>query len=93
MSKNPNQKPSLVSESDIIYACKVLDAVTEALDRAAAKPQLIPQLSLELLKKSPDILDALLTLTIPDCRPVVYDLGKAALRLARVWIKLKKKPS
>ncbi|MEM2946557.1 MAG: hypothetical protein QXI87_09495 [Thermoproteota archaeon] len=92
MERNPSQKTSqLVTEQDIIYAVKVLDAVGEAMDRASAKPELIPQLTLELMQKTPEILDALLAVTMKECQPVIYDLARSTINLVRSFWKIQKK--
>ena len=92
---NLNAKPSLAqaSEEELLWACKALDAVAEALDRVAAQPKLAPKLAVELLKKTPTILEALLLITVPECRVVLYDLSKSALNLVRALAKeeMKKK--
>lgn len=87
MKEHPNL---VVTEDDLVHACKVLDALGEAFDRVAAQPDLGPQLALELAQKSPEILDALLAITQPDCRPVLYDLGKKAMNVVKLC--LQKKP-
>ena len=80
-----------VSEEDVLYACRVLDALAEAFDRIAAEPKLGPQFTLELVEKAPEILDALLAITREDCRVVLFDLGKSAMNLVKACL-VKKKP-
>lgn len=75
-----------ISDADITYALKILDAFAEAFDRVAAKPALAPQLIQELAENSSLIFDALLAVTRDDCRPVVFDLGKSVLNLVRVCL-------
>ena len=93
--ENLNAKPSLAqaSEEELLWACKTLDAVAEALDRVAAQPKLAPKLAVELLKKTPTIIEAMLLITVPECRVVLYDLSKSALNLVRALAKeeMKKK--
>jgi len=90
-----NAKPSLAqaSEEELLWACKTLDAVAEALDRVAAQPKLAPKLVVELLQKAPTIIEAMLLITIPECRVVLYDLSRKALNLVRILAKeeMKKK--
>jgi len=77
-----SQKTEL-SEDEIVYALKVLDAIGEGADRVAAQPELLQQFARELLKNFPSLLDALLTIVRPDCRPVVFDLGKRMINMVK----------
>jgi hypothetical protein len=72
-----------LSEEDIVYALKVLDAVGEGFDHVAAQPELLNQFSKELMKNFPNVLDALLAIVRPDCRPVVLDLGKKMVNMVK----------
>ena len=77
-------KPQIIaSEEDLIYACKVLDAVGESFDRLAAQPTLAPQLAFELMKNSVEIFDALLAVCQPEFRIIIYDLGRKALNAVK----------
>jgi len=78
-------KPQVtVSEDDLIHACKVLDAVGESFDRVAAQPELAPQLSIELMRNSGEIFDALLAICQPKFRIVLYDLGRKAINAVKM---------
>jgi len=74
---------AIVSEADLIYAVNVLDAVGESFDRLAAQPKLAPQLSIELMRNSPEIFDALLAICQPKFRIVLYDLGRKAINAVK----------
>jgi len=89
MSTIPLTTPA--TEEELIWACKVLDTISEAIDRAAAKPELIPRLSIELIQKMPTMLDALLTITQPDCRVVVWDTATSVRKMIRAWVEQKQK--
>jgi len=85
------RRPTLaITEQDVVYGCKVLDALAEAFDRVAAQPQLAPQLVLEIMQKTPEILDAFLAITQPECRPIVYDLAKSCLNAVKACLPKKK---
>jgi len=77
--------PTALSEQEVLYSCKLLYAVADAINRVAENPQLTSQLTTELLTKSPQILDALLTITQPKFRVVVYDLAESVLKLVKIW--------
>lgn len=62
-------------------AYKTLNAVLEALDYVAAKPELTPQLAYELIQKAPKIYEAIMTITKPEDRPIIHELFKKALNL------------
>lgn len=64
-------------------AYKIISAVTEALDYVAANPEKAPQLAIELIMKSPKIYEALLALTPVEHHPLIHDLFKSALNLAK----------
>jgi len=85
-------KPQIiVSEDDLIYACKILDAVGESFDRLAAQPKLAPQLAIELIQNSPDIFDSLLAICQPEFRIVLYDLGRKAINAVKMCQPKKRK--
>jgi hypothetical protein len=68
---------------EIERACKILEAVTEAMDYVAAHPEKAPQLAIELLQKCPHIYTALSALVRPEDRPIIHELFKSALNLAK----------
>lgn len=74
----------IVSNEDLIYAVTVLDAIGESFDRIAAQPLHAPQLAIELLQNSADIFDALLAITQPEFRIVIYDLGRKAINAVKM---------
>ncbi len=74
---------SQVSQAQIDYAYQVLTALTEAIDRTAADPKLLQQLKAEALQKAPEIFDALMCITPPEHRPIIYELFKSLLNLAK----------
>ncbi len=99
MSKQTPQK-----ERELIHACKVLDAVRDGIEYAAANPMkviksetfldlpplpAIEVLSFELRQKYPTILEALLTITQEDCRMVLYDFCQSIYKLEKIWLSLK----
>lgn len=75
-----------VSKVDVDYAYGVLDALKQAFDKAATKPELGQALMVEMIQKLPEIFDALMTVTKPEHRPAVYELVKAAGRMMKGWL-------
>lgn len=80
----------VISKEDIDYAYGVLDALRQAFDAAAVKPELGQALMVEMIKKLPEIFDALMTVTEPEHRPQVYELVKAAGRMMKGWLSYQK---
>ena len=76
MSK-PQKK---VSEQDLIRAKEVLSVVGRWFDAVATDPELAPQVALELMQNYEEIFDALLTITEPKFRIIIFDLGTKALK-------------
>lgn len=102
MSESTRLTPQ--EELELTYACKILDAVAESFDSTAANPlnliksetfpslpplPAIELLSLELMQKYPEILDALLTITREDCRIVLHDFCQSIYKLGKLWLSLK----
>jgi len=75
-------------ESDVDYTYKVIDAVVEAMDRVAAKPELAQAFILDLLKKMPELVDALAVITVPEHRPVMGKLVMSTSRMLAAWAKV-----
>ena len=75
-------------ESDIDYAYKVIDAVTEAMDRVAAKPELAQAFMFDLLKKMPELVDALMGITMPEHRQKMAELVRSSARMLAIWAKV-----
>lgn len=75
MSK-PQKK---VSDQDLIRAREVLGVVGSWLDSLAADPELAPQVAIELMQNYEEIFDALLAITEPKFRVIIYDLGRKVL--------------
>ena len=75
MSKTPKK----VSEQDLIYARQVLNVVGSWLDAITTDPELAPQIALELMENFESIFDALLAITEPKFRVIIYDLGRKVL--------------
>ena len=75
-------------ESDIDYTYKVIDAVTEAMDRVAAKPELAQAFMFDLLKKMPELVDALMGITMPEHRQKMAELVRSSARMLAIWAKV-----
>jgi hypothetical protein len=75
-------------ESDFDYTYKVIDAVTEAMDRVAAKPEMAQEFIVDLLKKMPELVDALMTVTMPEHRQKVAELVKSSSGMIAAWAKM-----
>ena len=79
-----NQKSQ---ESEVDYTYKVIDAVTEAMDRVAAKPELAQAFMFDLLKKMPELVDALMGITMPEHRQKMAELVRSSARMLVIWAK------
>jgi len=75
-------------ESDIDYAYKVIDAVTEAMDRVAAKPELAQVFIVDLLTKMPELVDALMGITMLEHRQKMAELVRSSSRMLAIWAKV-----
>ena len=80
-----NQKSQ---ESDIDYTYKVIDAVTEAMDRVAAKPELAQVFIVDLLTKMPELVDALMGITMSEHRQKMAELVRSSSRMLAIWAKV-----
>lgn len=77
-------------ESDIDYTYKVIDAVTEAMDRVEVNPELAITFMLDLLQKMPELIDALLTITMPEHQKKMAELVRSSARMMASWVKVMK---
>ena len=77
-------------ENDIDYTYKVIDAVTEAMDRVTAKPEMAQAFIVDLLTKMPELVDALAAITVPEHRPVMGKLVRSTSRMLASWLKMMK---
>jgi len=89
-----SEKPVLRTEEDWAYA--VIDAYVEAFNRvSSAKPEerklLLKKLEYECLKKLPDLFEALMILTKPEHRPIIYEFFKSFIGALKVWNKYRMK--
>jgi len=82
-----------LTDEDIEYAYKVIDALTQGLDHVATNPEKTEQLELEFVNKMPDLFEALMILLPVEHRGLIFELFKSTGRYARTWIKqmMKKK--
>ena len=92
MSEKKNPK-ALLTEED--WAYQVFDSFVEAFNRvASSKPEetdrLMNQLKIEFLKKMPDLFEALMILTKPEHRPVIYEFFKSFVAVIKRWSQSKK---
>jgi len=65
----------------------VIEALCAAIDYVEAHPEKINQLAAEVLNATPQIFEALIILTPPEHRPLIYQLFKSTLRLLAKVIK------
>jgi len=63
------------------YAAEILNNLEEAIDLTATNPKLWNQLKSEIIQKSPDILEAILTATRPEFRVQIYYIATKLLKL------------
>jgi hypothetical protein len=75
-------------ENDIDYAYKVIDAITEAMDRVTAKPELAQAFIIDLLTKIPELADALMGITLPEHRQKMAELVRSSARMIANWVKV-----
>lgn len=75
-------------ESSVDYAYKVIDAVVEAMDRVEANPELASAFIVDMLKKMPELVDALVVITMPEHRQKMADLVRSSSRMMVKWVKL-----
>ena len=80
-----NQKSQ---ESDIDYAYRVIDAVAEAMDRVEVNPELASVFIVDLLKTMPELVDALMGITIPEHRQKMAVLVGSSARMLASWAKV-----
>ena len=76
-----------VKESSIDYAYETIDAVVEAMDKVTAQPELAIQFVAEFLQKMPEIIDALMEITMPEHRQAIAKMMKASAGMAASWLK------
>lgn len=80
------EKVKKVREVEIDYAYGVIDAVVEAMDKVAAKPELAEMFVVDMLKKMPDLIDAIMIITREEHRPKMGELMKASSRMVASWV-------
>jgi len=80
-----------VNESEVDYAYAVLDAIVEAMDKVAAKPELGQLFMIDLLRKMPKFADALMIITPNEHRLKMAELVKASARMCGAWLKKMKR--
>jgi len=82
-----NQKSQ---ESDIDYAYRVIDAVAEAMDRVEVNPELASVFIIDLLKAMPELVDALMGITMSEHRQKMAVLVGSSARMLASWVKVMK---
>jgi hypothetical protein len=79
------ERQKLENETD--YAYGVIDAIVEGMDKVTANPALAQGFVFELLKKMPELVDALMIVTKTEHRLKMAELVKASARMAAEWVK------
>jgi len=74
-------------QKKVDWAYEVITSVTRAMDKVAAKPRYYPIFSAELLKKMPDVIDALMILTKEEHYGMMARFLKASTGLTGEWLK------
>jgi hypothetical protein len=74
----------------IDYAYAVIDAVVEGMDKVAANPEMAEAFVVDMLRKMPEIIDALMALTPDEHKEVIGKLVRASSRMVGEWIKAKR---
>jgi len=87
--KVENQKKSQSEEIDYAYA--VIDAIAESMDKVATQPELTLRFGGELLQKMPQLIDALMVITIPEHRQAIKKLLGSSSRMVASWLKATQK--
>jgi len=90
-----NKQKAIVDEESWAYA--VFDAFIEAFNRvSSAKPEdrarLMNRLKIEMLKKLPELFEALMILAKPEHRPLIYEFFKSIVGCIKSWSR-QSKPS
>lgn len=68
------------------WARDTLDAVSEALDKAAAYPGLIPDTIVSIMQNTDSLIDALMTTTVPEQRDAMRKLIISTLKIMEVCL-------
>lgn len=79
-----NQKQS--TESRVEYAYAVIEAMAEAMDKVAVKPELTEHFIVDFLRKMPELVDAVMIMTIPEHRQQIAKLLKSSSRMTAEWV-------
>lgn len=90
MSREEAKQALQPTEQDIVWACQVLDKLSEALDKVAAYPELFPQLIEELVRKAGDITEAFMYVSDIKFWPIIADVSKSWIALVKKWQELRK---
>ncbi len=72
-----------LKEQQVDYAYQVIQALIEGIDKTAAKPEKLEQLKKELVENLPEIFEAVMTITQPEHRHLIYELFKSITNLIR----------
>lgn len=78
------------NEMNVDYAYGVIDAVVQAMDVVATKPELSQAFIVDLLKKMPDIAEALIFMVKPEHRMKMYEFVKASTRMVGTWAQMER---
>jgi hypothetical protein len=79
-----------LKSQEVDYAYAVIDAVVEGMDKVAANPELAESFVVDMLKKMPEIIDALMALTPDEHKEIIGKLVRASSRMVGEWLKAKK---
>jgi hypothetical protein len=68
----------------------VIDAVVEGMDKVAANPEMAEAFIIDMLRKMPEIIDALMAITPSEHKEIIGKLVRASSRMVGAWIKAKR---
>ena len=74
-----------ITDEEIDYAYKVFDVLAKSMNKVVDSPDLAYEFVVKLIMKLPEIIDALMIVTVPEHRMAVAEMMKAAGRLAGTW--------
>ncbi len=88
MEKSKDVDIVTVDEQERInWAYNTITSVVTAMDEVAAKPEFFARFNAELLKKMPDVIDAVMILTKEEHVGIMARFWKASTRLTGEWLK------
>jgi hypothetical protein len=89
MTERVEKSKTEQEQNSVDYAYGVIDAIVVAMDEVTAQPELADFFTVELLKKMPELIDALAIITKLEHAKMVGRLIEASSRMMASWAKTK----